>query len=1006
MSTKSAIRRLLFILFLCMGMIHVKSVSAQLKYNFERINTENGLPANTIKGLQFDKINRFLWIATESGLVRYNGHTFQSFGDKGSTVKLNGRVVSINRKEDGAIFGRLLDETLFYIKDNLPLLGPQYLKVKYANDFLNYKYSLTSQNHTEQKVSITENEFKIGANHFITLERDNDLIFCKYQSGQFDSLFVFKKHEQGFVLNDRLFLIDNKGEVKEFLFKHDKSIGLKEVLSVNKNHLNNSELKIFQNGIDEAFVLNANKLFKVSIEQDKLIFSLVTDQLPNNEFIRYLQVDELTKTIFLGTDNRGLLIGRPIYFNRIMPRDYKGGTSSAAYAQVVLKNGNIQTNSGQIFGNENGKTPLVFYRPSSTNTYIDNKNHLFGSNADGVFEYDLVHDKLISTTKEIDYERNSFIQFKDDIYSINEKGVAKKGGNGFWQMVLNFKTVPTGFSVYQMSVVGDKDILVTTTDGLYIYNIVNNTFKRIFKDKNGANFRSIFNLKGYYLIGTYGSGIYMYKDGIIKQMPLDPNKYLSFTHCFMLDDHERIWASTNKGLFMSPAKSLIDFWESGPGNITYKYYGKLEGIDVLEMNGGCNPCAIQLKNGLISIPGIDGLIQFDPNALPSTQFIPKAFLDKVYINGSYYGSDIINKNLPFNAKKIEFQLGISGMLSQEDFLLEYKFDNDPWNRIGVENTNIVIGNPGYGAHKLLVRIRNSINKKWELNSYDFSIDFPWYFNPFMLFLYLIILMSLIYLYVKLRVIIYRRRQIELENEVLIKTKSIRDMNSNLTKRNQAKDQVIAIMNHDILTPLKYLHITADNLVNQVADTGAKKSILQIASTTKELEYQTLNMLNWVKFDSLEKLPNVQKVDIFHLINQLFDFIDPFKQNPNIELVNKISEDTFINSWPEQLRVLLYNIVMNSVRATQIGKISIDIEINKNDYFIIIEDTGKGINASMIKYLITGANKEEVEQLPRFKTGNGVGYQIIRSLVQLMDAILEIDSVEGKGTRVKIIFKQS
>ena len=62
---------------------------SQLSYTFERLNTESGLPTNTIKGLQFDEKNRFLWIATESGIVRYNGHNVYIFGDQNENTVLN-----------------------------------------------------------------------------------------------------------------------------------------------------------------------------------------------------------------------------------------------------------------------------------------------------------------------------------------------------------------------------------------------------------------------------------------------------------------------------------------------------------------------------------------------------------------------------------------------------------------------------------------------------------------------------------------------------------------------------------------------------------------------------------------------------------------------------------------------------------------------------------------------------------------------------------------------------
>ena len=78
MCIKSVIKKALFTFSL---LLLGASSFTQLQYTFERLNTESGLPTNTIKGLQFDEKTRFLWIATESGIVRYNGHNVQSFGE-------------------------------------------------------------------------------------------------------------------------------------------------------------------------------------------------------------------------------------------------------------------------------------------------------------------------------------------------------------------------------------------------------------------------------------------------------------------------------------------------------------------------------------------------------------------------------------------------------------------------------------------------------------------------------------------------------------------------------------------------------------------------------------------------------------------------------------------------------------------------------------------------------------------------------------------------------------
>jgi signal transduction histidine kinase len=95
--------------------------------------------------------------------------------------------------------------------------------------------------------------------------------------------------------------------------------------------------------------------------------------------------------------------------------------------------------------------------------------------------------------------------------------------------------------------------------------------------------------------------------------------------------------------------------------------------------------------------------------------------------------------------------------------------------------------------------------------------------------------------------------------------------------------------------------------------------------------------------------------------------------------------------------------MNAIKSTEQGVISISIEHSKSGYSIKVKDTGVGMSATMAKYLMTGKSKDEVEHLPKYKKGNGVGYQIIRNIIKLMKAKLEIDSIENKGTTVRIFF---
>ena len=976
---------------------------AQQRYNFEYLNTENGLPTNAIKGLQFDEKNRFLWVATESGIVRYNGHGFQGFGDNEKTAVLNGRIVFFDKTIDGKLFGKLIDERVFTINENNALIDPSITKMDGEFIYLNYKYNLDKKVDTKQAfVDIVNKDFRFN-NSIYTL---NEQSLLKYDQGKLISVAKFANEEEPFVVNDHLFLFRKDGVILNADFKDDKFITSinSDNSKILKHDPNNifSKIKVFQNHPNEpVYIVTGAKLYILIYVNNEIKLKLITDQLPKNEFIKYVQIDNITNTIYIGTDNRGLIVGRPKYFNRILPNNAIEGVSTSAYSQLQLSNGNIQINTGQIFGNSKSTSTNVFYRPSETNTFISKQSILFMTNSEGIVEYDLQKNKILSSSRDIDLSRNSFIEMNDKIYSFNEKGVAVKTKK--WDYVLKFDKMPFNFIVYNLKQLNENELLAATTHGLYKYKLKENTFTLFFKDKDNANFRSIYNFNGYYLIGTYGGGVYMYNKDSIKKVPLDQNKYLNYTHCFIEDNKGNIWASTNKGLFMSPGQSLIDFWNKGPGNIKFKYFGKQDGIDQLELNGGCSPCAIKLSNGNFSFPGIDGLIQFNPDSLPEIYIQPKVFLDKLIVDGKIVNVKLLSNELASTVKNIELQLGISGMLSQENIMLEYKFDDDQWVRINVKEPNLKFSNPGSGTHKIAIRIRNTINEKWESITYGFSLKYPWTLHPLMYLVYLLIVIGVILLYIRFKTLIYQKRQKILEKEVDVKTASLNTLNDYLLKRNQAKDHVIAIMNHDILTPLKYLHITAKNIADTSKEENVKSSIKQIAKTSKELEYLTSNMLNWVKFDNVETLPNKQVVDLFTLVSDLVEFVEPFKQNNNLIIVNNIPQDLMIQNWPDSLRVLLYNLLVNGINNTNKGELSISYHATQNGYKIAVTDTGVGMNASKVQFLLKGKSRDDIEQIPKYKKGNGVGFQIIRHIVQLMNATMQIESTENIGTSVSVTF---
>jgi signal transduction histidine kinase len=165
------------------------------------------------------------------------------------------------------------------------------------------------------------------------------------------------------------------------------------------------------------------------------------------------------------------------------------------------------------------------------------------------------------------------------------------------------------------------------------------------------------------------------------------------------------------------------------------------------------------------------------------------------------------------------------------------------------------------------------------------------------------------------------------------------------------------------------------------------------------------MLNWVKFENFNSLPDQQNIDLYQFILSLIEFVEPFKLNDTIKIQIQIPKDTIISNWPDALRVVLYNMIVNAMKSTSQGEINLLFKQFSNDYEITVQDTGEGMSASMVDFLITGKSRDQVESLPKYKKGNGIGYQIIRHLVKIMNAELSIVSKENQGTKVSLKFKK-
>jgi CheY-like chemotaxis protein/anti-sigma regulatory factor (Ser/Thr protein kinase)/HPt (histidine-containing phosphotransfer) domain-containing protein len=110
----------------------------------------------------------------------------------------------------------------------------------------------------------------------------------------------------------------------------------------------------------------------------------------------------------------------------------------------------------------------------------------------------------------------------------------------------------------------------------------------------------------------------------------------------------------------------------------------------------------------------------------------------------------------------------------------------------------------------------------------------------------------------------------------------------------------------------------------------------------------------------------------------------------------------------RLRQIVNNIFSNAIKYTEKGYIKFIINHTvKDDYIILnltIEDTGQGMKKEDKELLFTEYKRFNTSQNLKIE-GIGLGLNITKNLVDLMDGEIEVESIYGKGSIFKVTVKQ-
>ena len=114
------------------------------------------------------------------------------------------------------------------------------------------------------------------------------------------------------------------------------------------------------------------------------------------------------------------------------------------------------------------------------------------------------------------------------------------------------------------------------------------------------------------------------------------------------------------------------------------------------------------------------------------------------------------------------------------------------------------------------------------------------------------------------------------------------------------------------------------------------------------------------------------------------------------------EDSMIEVDYDLFKTMILNLVDNAVKA-DCRDVWISGTRGKDTYLIKIRDNGKGIPPKELGR-ITEAFYMVDKSRARSRNGAGLGLALCTEILSLHDSVLEIESTQGKGTRISFVLQ--
>jgi signal transduction histidine kinase len=246
------------------------------------------------------------------------------------------------------------------------------------------------------------------------------------------------------------------------------------------------------------------------------------------------------------------------------------------------------------------------------------------------------------------------------------------------------------------------------------------------------------------------------------------------------------------------------------------------------------------------------------------------------------------------------------------------------------------------------------------------------------------------------------------NEFVGMVCSIRDITerrrieSELKKSERLKTEFMNIAAHELKSPVTPIKGYLELIISDKDTSEQVKNWGKVSLRNAERLLRLVNdILDVSRLDTDTMRFEMEKLDTGEILNEIIEDMKAVIEGKNLKFFSQIPEELpSIMGDKHRLSQVLKNLLVNAVKFTDNGSISVIAEKKENYILISIQDTGIGISKDELKKIFNKFYQAYTGD-DRKNEGTGLGLFICREILQKHKGEIWVESQIGKGSQFYI-----